>query len=468
MPAQRNNAPWKALQESLPAGTLALDEATRRRYCSDETEDYCFVPEAVAFPATVEDLRRIARFCYEHRIVMTPRGAGTGLSGGALPVEGGLVVSFEKMNRILEIDKENMWVVTEPGVITQVLQERVAEEGLFYPPDPASRGSCFIGGNVAENSGGPRALKYGVTKDYVLNLEVVLPNGESFWTGAPTLKNATGYNLTQLMVGSEGTLAFISKIVLRLLPHPAVTYLMLAGFDSVQKAARAALALRLSGVGPSALEFMEGLALELGAQYLQRTLPIAPAAAYLLIEIDGFERDHTWQRTEKAYTLIEPYAREVIMAESESEKEQLWHLRRAIAHGVRSRSVYKEEDTVVPLRQVPRLLAFVQDLARRYGFRCVCYGHIGDGNVHVNILKEDLSDEMWKKILPRALRALFEAVVSMGGTISGEHGIGYVQRPFLPLAFAPPAIRLMKQLKAAFDPKGLLNPGKIFPEGNDL
>lgn len=464
MPNPANESRWRALLQQLPDGALTLDEETRRRYCSDETEDYCFVPEAVAFPTTTEQLSRIARFCYAHDIPMTPRGAGTGLSGGALPVTGGLVVSFEKMNRILEVDPENMWVITEPGVITQVLQERVAEAGLFYPPDPASRGSCFIGGNVAENSGGPRALKYGVTKDYVLNLEIVLPDGTVLWTGAPTLKNATGYNLTQLMVGSEGTLAFLSKIVLRLLPHPTTAYLMLAAFDTVEKAAQAALALRLSGIGPSALEFMEGSALRAAAAYLNQPLPIETAEAYLLIEIDGFDREHTWRRTEQGFLHIDPYARETIVAESDKEKEHLWQFRRAIGHGVRHRSVYKEEDTVVPIRQIPRLLHFVRRLADRYGFQCICYGHIGDGNIHVNILKEGLSDEVWRKVLPEALRELFREVVKMGGTISGEHGIGYVQRPFLPIAFPPPAIQLMKQIKRIFDPKGLLNPAKIFPE----
>ncbi len=459
----RGEVPWDELAGALPEGALSTDPEVCRRYCSDETEDLCFVPEAVAFPSSTEDVQHIARFCYAHDVPMTPRGAGTGLSGGALPVRGGLVVSFERMNRIVEIDPANMWAVVEPGVITEVLQEAAARQGLFYPPDPASKGSCFIGGNIAENSGGPRALKYGVTKDYVLNLEIVLPTGETFWTGAPTTKNATGYNLTQLIVGSEGTLAFVTRAVLRLIPHPKVDYLLLAAFDSPEAAGEAAWKVQMAGVAPSALELMERTALQLGADYLGRSLPVDDGEAFLLIEVDGMATDETWRRVEKAYEVLAPTAKEVLMAESDREKEQLWGLRRAIAHGVRARSVYKEEDTVVPLKQVPYLLRYVHQLEAKYGFRCVCYGHVGDGNVHVNILREGLSERQWKELLPRAVEELFREVVRLGGTISGEHGIGYVQRRYMPIAFSRPALDLMHRLKAAFDPKGLLNPGKVIP-----
>ncbi len=456
--------PWEILAHQLPPLGLSNDPEVCSRYSSDETEDLCFIPEAVAFPTTTEHVQSIARFCYRYNVPMTPRGAGTGLSGGALPVKGGLVVSFERMNRILQIDRENMWAVVQPGVITQVLQEAVAAEGLFYPPDPASRGSCHIGGNIAENSGGPRALKYGVTKDYVLNLQVVLPSGESFWTGAPTTKNATGYNLTQLIVGSEGTLAFVTQAVLRLIPHPNVNYLMLAAFDSAEVAGQAALSLRLGGIYPSALELMERMALQLGAAYLQRPMPIEKGQAFLLIEIDGMDTNNAWRRVEKAYEILAPTAIEVLMAESDREKEQLWSLRRAIAHGVKARSTYKEEDTVVPVKEVPALLRYVHQMEAQYGFRAVCYGHVGDGNVHVNILQEGLSAHQWAELLPKAIDQLFREVVRLGGTISGEHGIGYVQRRYMPIAFAPHTLRLMQRIKEAFDPKGLLNPGKIFPE----
>jgi glycolate oxidase len=414
---------------------------------------------------SVDEVSKIMRFCYEHEIPVSPSGARTGLSGGALPIHSGILISMEKFNRILEIDENNHQVTTEPGVITQVLQDAVKEKGLFYPPDPASKGSCFIGGNVSENSGGPKAVKYGVTKDYVLNLEVVLPNGEVIWTGANVLKNATGYNLTQLIVGSEGTLCIITKIVLKLIPHPTTDLLMLVPFFDAQKACEAVAAIFKAGYTPSGLEFMERDALIYTKEFTgETTINIAENhAAHLIIEVDGFDSEQLMKDCEGILNVLENFETdEILFADSEAQKNALWSLRRKAGEAVKSQSIYKEEDTVVPRFALPDLLGHVKRIGKKYGFQSVCYGHAGDGNLHVNILKGDLSYEQWENELPIAIRELFTEVVKLGGTISGEHGIGLVQKPFMDIAFPEVTLNLMREIKGVFDPKNILNPGKIF------
>jgi glycolate oxidase len=441
------------------------DFEQRKEYGHDETEDLNFPPSAVLKPMSVDEVSKIMRFCYEHEIPVSPSGARTGLSGGALPIHSGILISMEKFNRILEIDENNHQVTTEPGVITQVLQDAVKEKGLFYPPDPASKGSCFIGGNVSENSGGPKAVKYGVTKDYVLNLEVVLPNGEVIWTGANVLKNATGYNLTQLIVGSEGTLCIITKIVLKLIPHPTADLLMLVPFFDAQKACEAVAAIFKAGYTPSGLEFMERDALIYTKEFTgETTINIAENhAAHLIIEVDGFDSEQLMKDCEGILNVLENFETdEILFADSEAQKNALWSLRRKAGEAVKSQSIYKEEDTVVPRFALPDLLGHVKRIGKKYGFQSVCYGHAGDGNLHVNILKGDLSYEQWENELPIAIRELFTEVVKLGGTISGEHGIGLVQKPFMDIAFPEVTLNLMREIKRVFDPKNILNPGKIF------
>ena len=441
------------------------NEALRADYGHDHTEDLLFVPEVVLKPETTEEVSKIMRFCYENNIPVTPSGARTGLSGGALPTHGGVVLSMERFNKIIEIDEKNHQVTVEPGVITQVLQEAVREVGLFYPPDPASKGSCFIGGNVSENSGGPKAVKYGVTKDYVLNLEVVLPNGEIIWTGANVLKNATGYNLTQLIVGIEGTLGVLTKIVLRLIPHPTDDLLMLVPFYDAEKACEAVAAIFRAGITPSGLEFMERDALLWTMKYeTEATIEVKDNhAAHLLIEVDGFDVDALMKTCEDIMIVLENFdTDEIMFAESQAQKDQLWKLRRKVGEAVKAHSVYKEEDTVVPRYELPKLLAAVKRIGNQYGFKSVCYGHAGDGNLHVNIIKGELSDEFWNNELTKAISELFQEVIALGGTISGEHGIGLVQKPYMPLAFSEVQLNLMRSIKNVFDPKGILNPGKIF------
>jgi glycolate oxidase len=370
------------------------------------------------------------------------------------------------MNGIVDIDERNLQVTVEPGVITQVLQEAVAAKGLYYAPDPSSRGSCSIGGNLAENAGGPRAVKYGVTRDFVLNLEVVLPNGEVIWTGANTLKNSTGYDLTRLFVGSEGTLGVITKAVLRLVPMPKETRLMLVPFRDAHKACEAVSAVFRAGITPSALEFMERDAIDWTLRFVEGVhLTIADdTAAHLLIEVDGNHGDVLMRECETILGVMEQFeCQEVLFAETNAEKDALWMLRRRVGEAVKSNSVYKEEDTVVPRYELPDLLAKVKQVGGKYGFKSVCYGHAGDGNLHVNIIKGDMSDAAWRDELPKAVREIFEFTVSLGGTLSGEHGIGLVQRPYMDIAFNAVQLDLMRGIKQLFDPKGIMNPGKVLP-----
>ena len=444
-----------------------MDLETRNHYGHDETEDYVFPPAVVVKPGTPEEVAAILKLANAARIPVTPIGARTGLSGGALSIYEGIGLATDRFNKILHIDEQNLQVVVEPAVITQVLRESVAEKGLFYPPDPSSQGSCWIGGNVAENAGGARAVKYGVTKDYVLNLEVVLPNGEIIWTGANTLKNSTGYNLTQLMVGSEGTLGVITKIVMKLLPQNSHNVLMLVPFFKAEEACEAVSAIFRAGVIPSALEFMERDAIDWTLKFVDGlNVSVSDTVqAHLLIEVDGNYPEILFQEAEKIMTVVEQFEiDEVLFADTEDQKNALWKMRRSVAEAVKANSIYKEEDTVVPRYELAKLLTGIKSIGNQYGFKSVCYGHAGDGNLHVNILKGDLSDETWNTEVTKGIREIFELTVSLKGTLSGEHGIGYVQKNYMDIAFKATQLQLMRGIKTIFDPNGILNPGKIFPD----
>ncbi len=434
-------------------------------YSHDYTEDLKFYPEVVLKPENTNQVSAIMKFCSEQLIPVTPRGAGTGLSGGALPVRKGVILSMERFNKIIQIDERNLQATAEPGVINQVFQDAVMEKGLFYPPDPASRGSCHLGGNLAECAGGPKAVKYGVTKDYVLNCEVVLPSGDIIFTGANVLKNSTGYNLTQLIIGSEGTLGIITKIIFRLIPLPKENLLLLASFNSSEKACEAVSAIFHTGVTPSALEFMERDCIEYVMRHVDVKIPLKDnTAAQLFIEVDGNDKDALFRDCEAISEVLNAHeCDEILFADTAQQKADLWKARRSAGEAVKTHSVYKEEDTVVPRAELPVLLKGVKAIGNKYGFRSVCYGHAGDGNLHVNIIKEDLSDALWNTQVPKGIREIFELCVSLGGTISGEHGIGYVQKNYLDIAFSKTQIELMKGIKKVFDPTGILNPGKIFP-----
>jgi glycolate oxidase len=455
------------LRKAAGEKNVLLDDDAREVYGSDETEDFVFPPDVVVLPTTTEAVASVMRVAWNHNIPVTPRGGGTGLSGGALPLFGGIVLGLERLDGILEIDTNNLMAVVEPGVITQELQEAVEKKGLYYPPDPASKGSCRLGGNLAECAGGPHAVKYGVTKDYILGLEAVLPNGEIIRHGGKLLKNSTGYNLTQLIVGSEGTLAVITKIYLKLIPLPQHRLTLLVPFPTLESAARTVPAIMNNGITPSALELMERDAIKIAEKHLGSSIPNSDSAAQLIIELDGNDEAILQSEAEKVCEIaLDQGATDVLLADSSTRQNEIWDMRRATGEAVKSVSVYKEEDTVVPRYNLVPLLLGVKEIATRHGITTVCYGHAGDGNLHVNILKMDMSDEDWNRNLDPAIREIFELTVSLGGTISGEHGIGYSQKGYLGIAFKPHEIELMQRLKDAFDPKGILNPGKIFPESS--
>lgn len=443
---------------------VLFKEEDKEVYGSDETEDYAFVPAVVVKPGSAQEISKIMLIANRDGIPVTPRGAGTGLSGGALPIFGGIVLSTERLNKIIDIDERNLQATVEPGVINQIFRDAVEAKGLFYPPDPASRGSCFLGGNLAENAGGPKAVKYGTTKDYVLNCEVVLPTGEIIWTGANVLKNSTGYNLTQLIVGSEGTLGIITKIVFRLIPLPTQNLLMLVPFFSPEKACEAVSAVFRAGFTPSAMEFMERDAIDFVLKFVDVKLAVKDEhKAHLLIEVDGHDLDALFKDCEKITEIMYEFeCDEVLFADTAQQKNDLWRMRRAVGEAVKSHSIYKEEDTVVPRAELPVLLKGVKEIGAKYGFKSVCYGHAGDGNLHVNIIKDTMTDEAWEKQVPLGIREIFELCVKLKGTISGEHGIGFVQKSYMDIPFEPSALTLQKGIKSLFDPKGVLNPGKMF------
>jgi len=444
---------------------VLADDENRQHYGHDETEHLLYLPEVVIKPRTSTEISDILFICNRHLIAVTPRGAGTGLSGGALPQLGGVLLSMERLNTILFIDERNMQVTTEPGVITEVLQNAVKEKGLFYPPDPSSRGSCFIGGNIAENSGGPKAVKYGVVKDYVLNLEVVLPTGEIIWTGANVLKNSTGYNLTQLMVGSEGTLGIVTKIVLKLIPLPKYDLLMLAPFKSLEKASEAVGAIFRAGITPSAMELVEIDALKIVSKWVDSVaVPVTDdIEAHLIVEVDGNNMDVLMGEMEAIAGILAEYeAGEVFFADDAQQKAELWKLRRRTAEAVKLSGYTIEEDTVVPRAEMPALIRRIKALGELYAFHAVFYGHAGDGNLHVRIKKEGIPNSFGNDEMNIILRELFVIVKELGGTISGEHGVGLVQKNFLDIVFDDANLKLMRAIKRAFDPSNILNAGKIF------
>jgi glycolate oxidase len=420
-------------------------------------------PDLVVIPGTTAEISAIARLCHEMRVPLVVRGAGTGYTGGAVPTSGGVVLSVERLNRILDIDEENLLAVVQPAVITGDLQAEVESRGLFYPPDPQSLKESSLGGNVAECAGGPRAFKYGVTKRYVLALEAVLPTGEILRTGSKAVKNVVGYDLTQLLVGSEGTLAIISEITLRLLPKPPAVATLRACFSDVPSAARAVTELLRRGVVPVTLELMDADSLQAVADYLDERLAPEGTGALLLLEVDGVPEavEAEARRVEEACHAAG--AIEILHAASAAERDDLWRVRRETSYALRTIAPLKlNNDVVVPRGRVPALIDLVERLRATFRLRIPCFGHAGDGNIHVNIMvSPDNADQVARA--HRAVRALFEGVVALEGSISGEHGIGFSKAPYIGLELSDDVIALMKRVKAAFDPHGILNPGKIFP-----
>jgi glycolate oxidase len=459
------------IQELLPKLTdvvgevyVRADEISRIAYGVDALKRG-HAADAVVLPANTAEVARVVKLCYTHGVPFVPRGAGTGYTGGAVPLHGGVVISMERLNRIIEIDEENLLAVIEPNVITGDLQAAVEKVGLFYPPDPASLKQSAMGGNVAECAGGPRAFKYGTTKQYVLGLEAVLPTGEVIETGGKVVKNVVGYDLTHLLVGSEGTLAIITKIILRLVPKPPVQSTLRASFASVDGAVNAVSEIIRRRVVPAALELIDGESLDAVARNLQvHSLAPEGTAAVLLIEVDGTPAAVEEEAVRVRDACTAAGATEVRRARDDAERQEFWRVRREISLSLKMITPLKfNHDMVVPKGRIPELFALVGRIRDAYRLRIPCFGHAGDGNIHVNIMvSPDDADEIERA--HEAEKVLFEGVVALEGSISGEHGIGFAKAPFLPIELSPDEIALMKRIKAAFDPKGLLNPGKIFPE----
>jgi glycolate oxidase len=452
------------LEQIVGASSVRVDDAALLSYGQDGLKKPRR-PDVVVVPGTTSEVAAIAEMCHQNRVPLCVRGGGTGYSGGAVPLHGGVLLSMERFNRILDIDEQNLLVVTEPNVVTGRLQEEVEKLGLFYPPDPASLDESVIGGNIAENAGGPRAFKYGTTRRYVLGLEVVLPTGELIRTGSKAVKNVVGYDLTQLLVGSEGTLGIITQAVLRLIPKPPSNATLRATFDSVDAAVEAVNELIRARVVPATLELVDGDCLAAVNRYLGGAELAPPGTAGLLIlEVDGMA-----QAVAVEAQLVEAACRaagatEVLRAATEDERRELWRVRRELSPALKTIATMKvNQDVVVPRGRVPELFRLVGELKTAFDVAIPCFGHAGDGNIHVNIMVEAADADAVHRA-HAAQRRLFEGVVALEGSISGEHGIGYTKAPFLSLELSPEAIALSKRLKRAFDPRGVLNPGKIFSD----
>lgn len=436
------------------------------RYSTEQEDLLCYsfdasnieeMPSVVVWPKDTEEVIRTVRYAYDNHIAIVPRGAGTGMTGGSLPVKGCIIMSLERMNNLIEIDRENMTALVEPGLINGRLQREVEKEGLFYPPDPASMNFCTIGGNVAENAGGPRALKYGVTRDYVMELEAVLPDGNQIRTGVRTYKGVVGYDLTRLLVGSEGTLAVITKIRLRLLPMPEDIITLLAFFDDLSMAGKAVTSILSARVIPRTLEFMDREAIR--AVELFHPLGLTDAEALLLIEIDG-PTNTIKKEAEKVVEILHKLNSDVRVAEDDDARDKLWEARRSISPALYHLNPHKiNQDIVVPRNRIPEMINALKRLSEESGLKIVNFGHAGDGNIHVNIMVNKENEEEYRKG-HAIVKNIFELTLSLGGTISGEHGIGTTKIPYIKMEIKEKELSLMKEIKSIFDPKGILNPGK--------
>ena len=445
---------------ALPSGAVVTDRDVCEAYSRDESETPPVVPDAVVRARSTSDVVAVMRAASAHRVPVTPRSGGTGRTGGAVPVAGGIVLAFEGMEQILEIDRDDLVAVVEPGVVTGALHEAVQAEGLFYPPDPNSLGSCRMGGNVAENAGGPRAFKYGVTREYVLGLEVVTARGVVLELGKRTVKGVTGYDLTALVVGSEGTLAVVTRATVSLLPLPERVVTMLVLLPDMAAVGRAVTAATASRVVPRCVELLDEHTLALVRPLVAVSIP-ADARAMLLVELDGDEKATDAELERCGAGFVEAGALDVLVARHGGEREKLWAARRELSHALRRTAKYKlSEDIVVPRSQLAVIIERVRGISERTGVRMPTYGHAGDGNLHVNFLWDDPAE---RPTVEKAIEALFREVVALRGTLSGEHGIGVLKAPYLPLEQSAELIALQEQIKSIFDPGHILNPGKIFP-----
>lgn len=449
-----------ALEAIVGAENVSTTSVDRLTHSYDATQKQ-FLPEVVVYAETTEQVRDIVRLAATHKIPVLPRGAGSGFTGGSLPIKGGIVLVLTRMNRILEIDGDNLTAVVEPGVVTADLQREVEKQGLFYPPDPASKDFCTLGGNIAECAGGPRCVKYGVTKDYVLGLEVVTPQGEVITTGGRTLKNVVGYDLTKLFVGSEGTLGVVTKIILKLLPLPEAKKTMLVQFATIEGAAQAVAAIIAHKIIPTTLEFLDGATINCVRAISPIPLP-EECRAVLIIEVDG-DQELIARQAEKILTIIKPLGVVATrIAETHAESEEIWKVRRSVSPSLRKVNPDKfNEDIVVPRSKVPEMIRALEKLATEHQVAIVNFGHAGDGNIHVNVMVDLRQPGMTERI-DTIMDGVFAAAIALKGSISGEHGIGTAKARYLAMELDPATIATMRTIKQALDPDNIMNPSKIF------
>lgn len=455
-------AEFKSYFTKLLGDDAKFDEVHKRAYSYDATRKH-FLPDGVLFPKNEKEISEILKFCNENNIIVVPRGAGSGFTGGSLSVNGGIVLALEKhMNKILEIDLENLVAVVQPALINSKLQEELKKHGLFYPPDPASMDFSSIGGNVSENAGGMRAAKYGITKDYVLALRAVLPNGDIIRAGKRTIKDVAGYNLAGILIASEGTLAVITEICLKLMPLPKLKKTALGIFKSVDEAMKAVYISLAKGVRPVSMEFLDNLSIRAVESKFQKGLPVE-AGAILIADVDGNVEqslDDDLKMLEACFK--EAGASEFKIAKDEKEAADIWFARRNCSQSITVYGNLKlNEDVTVPRSKLPALLSGINEISKKYGFKIPCFGHTGDGNVHVNVMVEDKNDEEQVKKGHEAITEIFKLAIKLDGTLSGEHGIGVSKAPFMKLAFSEAEMNIMRAIKNAFDPNNILNPNKM-------
>jgi glycolate oxidase len=456
------------LKEICGENSVFTDPEKLEPYSHDETpaEQFSHLPEVVVLPVKTQQISQIMKLANKHKIPVTPRGAGSGLSGGAIPVYGGIIVSLEKMNKILEIDTQNMMVTLEPGVITNEVNEKIEELGLFFAGYPMSVETCFIGGNLAENAGGGRAVKYGVTDRYIMGIEMVLPDGEIISLGGKRVKDVTGYNLKQLFIGSEGTLGIITKVIIKLLPLPSAKVDLLVLFKDIKQAISLVPKIMTeTRIIPTSIEFMDQLSVQSSCEYLNEHLPYQDAGAMLLVEVDGNSQKEVEREAEIIGELcLKHDALEVYVADNYTTQERVWAVRRNIAEAFKVVSPQQSlEDIVVPISVIAEVVEEIQAIAKKYAILIPCYGHAGDGNLHATLVKNpDHSYQKWLEIEHSVLMDLYQLVKEKGGTISGEHGIGSKRKDYLSMVCSETEIKVMKKIKEAIDPNGIMNPGKIF------
>jgi glycolate oxidase len=436
-------------------------------YSHDEVaeKEYAHMPEALIRPVSAEEIAAVMKLANREKIPVTPRGAGSGLSGGAVPIHGGIVLLMDRMNRILEIDRENMMITVEPGVVTNEINQVLKESGLFYAGYPMSLETCFVGGNVAENAGGGKAVKYGVTSRYVLGLEMVTPTGDIVQLGGKLVKDVTGYNMIGLMVGSEGTLGIFTKVTLKLLPLPKANVDLLVLFKTPEEAIAAVSRVLSSGAMPTAIEFMDQSAFTTSCQYLNETIPYHQAGAMLLITVDGMDSIQVEREYEEVGEVcLAAGAIEVYVADNYTTSERIWKVRRNIAEAFKVFSPHQSlEDIVVPTAQIARMVSGLIDLSRKWGCPIPCYGHAGDGNLHATpVMNPEWTLEEWHGKVPQIVTDMYKLTKDLGGTISGEHGIGHKRKKYMPLVVGEAYLGMARSIKRALDPNNVLNPGKIF------